>query len=41
MRRKPKMHNEQEFDIHNIYQEDDRQLEVREPYSFEGIVRQF
>ena len=41
MRRKPKMHNEQEFDIDNIYQEDDRQLEVREPYSFDGIVRQF
>ena len=39
MRRKPKMHNEQEFDIDNIYQEDDRQLEILEEYTFEGLTR--
>lgn len=39
MRRKPKMHNEHEFDIDNIYQEDDRQLEILEEYTFEGLTR--
>ena len=27
MKRKPKMHNEQEFNLDNIYQEDARQLD--------------
>ncbi len=39
MRRKPKMHNEHEFDIDNIYQEDDRQLEILEEYTFERLTR--
>ena len=27
MKRKPKMHNEQEFNLDNIYQEDEHQLD--------------
>ena len=27
MKRKPKMHNEQEFNLDNVYQEDERQLD--------------
>ena len=30
MKRKPKMHNEDEFNQDNIYQEDDRQVDLRE-----------
>ena len=35
MKRKPKMHNEHEFDVDNIYQEDDRQLDIMEDSLFD------
>lgn len=35
MKRKPKMHNEHEFDVDNIYQEDDRQLDIMEDSIFD------
>ena len=35
MKRKPKMHNEQEFNLDNIYQEDDRQLDNLDDTSFD------
>lgn len=28
MKRKPKMHGEKDFDIDNMYQDDDRQIDV-------------
>ena len=35
MKRKPKMHNEHEFDIDNIYQEDERQLDIMDDHPFD------
>ena len=35
MKRKPKMHNEHEFDIDNIYQEDERQLDIMDDRPFD------
>lgn len=33
MKRKPKMHREAEFDVDNIYQEDDRQVDLEDEES--------
>lgn len=30
MRRKPKMHDEQSFDIDNLYQDDDRYVDIHD-----------
>ena len=35
MKRKPKMHNEQEFNLYNVYQEDERQLDNLDDSSFD------
>lgn len=35
MKRKPKMHNEQEFNLDNVYQEDERQLDNLDDSSFD------
>ena len=35
MKRKPKMHNEQEFNLDNVYQEDERQLDNLDDTSFD------
>ncbi|ERJ77904.1 hypothetical protein HMPREF9148_01092 [Prevotella sp. F0091] len=35
MKRKPKMHNEHEFNLDNIYQEDERQLDNLDDCSFD------
>ena len=35
MKRKPKMHKEHEFDMDNIYQEDERQIADLDDYSFD------
>ena len=41
MKRKPKMHNEQEFNLDNIYQEDERQLDNLDECSFDMTYKQF
>ena len=30
MKRKSKMHNEKEYDLNNVYQDDDRQVDLHE-----------
>ena len=35
MKRKPKMHNEQEFNLDNVYQENERQLDNLDDSSFD------
>ena len=35
MKRKSKMHNEQEFNLDNVYQEDERQLDNLDDTSFD------
>ena len=41
MKRKPKMHNEQEFNLDNIYQEDERQLDNLDECSLDMTYKQF
>ena len=41
MKRKPKMHNEQEFNLDNIYQEDERQLDNLDECSLYITYKQF
>ncbi len=38
MKRRPKMHNEHEYDLDNIYQEDERQLDILNEQPF-GMIR--
>lgn len=39
MKRKAKMHNEYEFDLDNIYQDDERQIDIATDHPFEVLHR--
>ena len=39
MKRKRKMHNEREFELDNIYQDDERQLDILDDLTFERLNR--
>ena len=39
-KRKAKMHNEHEFDLDNIYQDDERQIDIATDHPFEVLHRQ-
>lgn len=38
-KRKAKMHNEHEFDLDNIYQDDERQIDITTDHPFEVLHR--
>ena len=39
MKRKRKMHNEREFELDNIYQDDEHQLDILDDLPFERLNR--